>query len=97
VRALLHHAVKLNPHLLRALSGASAFPGPIEQLLRARGAPDSCFVIAANPDLDGREMALAEALDAINGAFDGGFISCIAGRLGYFEFEDMKSSFILQK
>jgi hypothetical protein len=97
VRALLHHAVKLDPRYCQHLSGASAFPGPVEQLLRACGAPDSCFVISANPELDGRKMPLAEGLDAISGSSDGAFVSCIAGRLGYYEYEDMRSSFVLQK
>jgi len=97
VRGLLHHAVKLDPRFSEHLSGVSAYPGPVEALLRARGAPDMCFVLAADPDLDGREMPLAEALDAISGSSNGAFVSCIAGRLGYYEYEDMKSSFILQR
>jgi hypothetical protein len=41
-------------------------------------------------DLDGREMPLGEVLDAIIGVGDGAFISCILGRLGFYEYEDMK-------
>lgn len=96
VRALLQHAVRLNPRYCEHLSGASASADSIEALLRARGAPDICFVISADSDLDGREMGLAEALAAINGSSDGEFVSCIAGRLGYYEYEDIDSSFILE-
>jgi hypothetical protein len=97
VRALLHHAVKLNSLHCDQLSGASASPGSIEALLRARGAPGTCFVISSAPELDGREMPLAEALAAISGSPEGAFVSCIPGRLGYYEYEDVKSAFILRR
>jgi hypothetical protein len=97
VRALLHHAVKLNSLYCEPLSGASASPRLIEAVLRARGAPGTCFVISSSPEFDGREMPLAEALAAINGSSEGAFISCIPGKHGYYEYEDMKSAFILQR
>ena len=97
VRELLHHSVRLDPRFARHLTGSEAFSGPVETLLRKRGAPPTCYVIAANSDLDGREMQLGEALEAIIGMSDGAFVSCIPGRLGLYEYEDMKSSYLLAK
>ncbi len=54
-------------------------------MLRKRGAPSTCYVLAANHVLDGREMPLAQALDAIIGMGDGAFVSCIPGQLGLYE------------
>ena len=42
-------------------------------------------------------MLLREALDAIIGMGDGAFVSCIPGRLGLYEYESMKSSYLLQR
>jgi hypothetical protein len=42
-------------------------------------------------------MPLGEALDAIIGMGDGAFVSCIPGRLGFYEYEDMKSSYLLSR
>ena len=42
-------------------------------------------------------MPLAEALEAIVGKGNGAFVSCIPGRLGFYEFEDMKSSYLLSR
>jgi hypothetical protein len=97
VRELLHHSVRLDPRFAEHLTGSDAFSGPAEAMLRKRGAPSTCYVLAANSDLDGREMPLGEALEATNGMGDGAFVSCIPGRLGFYEYEDMKSSYLLSR
>ena len=65
--------------------------------MRSLGAPANCHVIAADRHLDAREMPLREALDAIIGRGNGAFVSCIPGRLGFYEYESMKSSYLLTK
>ena len=95
VRGLLHHSVRLDPRHARHLKGGDASPGPVEAMLRERGAPSTCYVLSANSDLDGRDLPLGEALDAIIGMQDGAFVSCIPGRLGFYEYEDIKSSYLL--
>src|SRR4051812_37245524 len=77
VRSLLSHSVRLDPRFARHLTGGEAFPGPVEAMLRKRGAPSTCYVLAANGDLDGHEMPLANALGAIIGMGNGAFLSCI--------------------
>ena len=69
----------------------------MEAALRSHGAPTTCYVISADEALDGHEMPLSDALDAVAASFFGAFISCIPGRLGYFEYEDMKSAYLLRK
>lgn len=95
IRELLHHSVRLDPRFCQHLTGSEAFAGPVEALLRKRGASSNCYVLAANTKLDGREMELSDALSAIVGMGDGAYISCIPGRLGFYEYEDMKSSYLL--
>ena len=97
VRELLHHSVRLDPRFAQHLTGGDAFYGPVEAMLRKRGAPPTCYVLAANSDIDGREMPLGEALEAVTGMGNGAFVSCIPGRLGFYEYEDMKSSYLLSR
>ena len=97
VRELLHHSVRLDPRFSQHLTGSDAFSGPVEAILRKRGAPSTCYVLSANSDLDGQELPLSEALDAIVGMGDGAFVSCVPGRLGFYEYEDMKSSYLLSR
>lgn len=47
--------------------------------------------------LDGRELPLGRALEAIIGMGDGAFVSCIPGRLGFYEYEDTQSSYLLER
>ncbi len=65
--------------------------------LRAVVAHQHRYVLAANSELDGREMPLREAFDAIIGMGDGALVSCIPGRLGLYEYEDIKSSYLLSR
>jgi hypothetical protein len=42
-------------------------------------------------------MQLSDALHTVRAAAFGAFISCIPGGLGYFEYEEMKSAYLLKK
>jgi hypothetical protein len=56
-----------------------------------------CFIISADEALDGQEMLLGAALDRVVGSFFGTFLSCLPGKLGYFNGENIRSSYILYK
>ena len=56
-------------------------------ILRGLGAPDTCYLISEDTKFDGKEMELLAALKQIVGYGMGTVISCIPGRLGYFEGE----------
>lgn len=42
VRELLHHSVRLDPRFAQHLTGNDGFSGPVEAMLRKRGAPPAC-------------------------------------------------------
>jgi len=69
----------------------------IEATLRAKGAPDTCHVLSESAALDGRDMLLASALAEIVGGGMGSFVSCIPGKLGYFESEEAGERYILAR
>lgn len=69
----------------------------IHLILTARGAHASCHVISHDSRIDGRDMSLREALEATVGQGMGTIICCVAGRLAYFEGEDMGARFLLEK
>ena len=66
-------------------------PEGILKLLQSKGAGPRCWVISENPELDGWEMELQAALQETIGRQMGSLISCVPGRLGYFEDEDGRS------
>ena len=52
-----------------------------------KGAPETCYALSEDSDLDGKELPLVDALSEIVGACMGTFLSRIPGKLGYFEDE----------
>lgn len=77
--------------------GAEDFTPGIEQWLRERGAPESCYLFTALVDLDRSEMPLVEALDATSTGDFGAFISCLPGRPGFFRYASARSGYLLHR
>ena len=96
-RALLDHSLRLDPRYCQHLTGRETSSVSVEAMLRKKGAPADCYILAANGFVDGREMPLGEALEHIVGMGGGAFVSCVPGRLGFYEYEDVKSSYLLSR
>ncbi len=60
----------------------------IATLLRKKGAGKTVWAISEDRDIDGKELELETALRHIWGRGIGTILSCIPGKLGYFEDED---------
>lgn len=89
----LNHCRDFDPRYVAPLaSGVS-----VASLLKARGAPDTCYVLSANCELDGREMPLVEALNAAEVGGWGTIVSCVPGRLAYFHDECGERRLVLER
>ncbi|HLX84382.1 MAG TPA: hypothetical protein VKR59_10830 [Terriglobales bacterium] len=84
----LAHFKALNPAFLVRLPANQRNVFAIIELLKAKGAGPKCWVISENAKLDGQEADLETALKETVGYQMGTLISCVPGRLGYFEDED---------
>lgn len=69
----------------------------IVQLLHERGAPKTCWVISTNSAFDAKELELDFVLSEILGGSFGSVLSCIPGKLAYYEGESPNNRYILQK
>jgi hypothetical protein len=69
----------------------------IEKLLRKKGAPALCHAMSSNPATDGQDMPLRKAVEETVGQTMGTLISCVPGKLAYFELEDVGERYILQR
>jgi hypothetical protein len=87
---LYHFSHRLDPRFAESVPTNQSSPESIGVLLRKRGAPSQCYVVSSNAELDGREMSLDEALAQTVGWDAGTFISCLPGKLAYFEDEDRR-------
>jgi hypothetical protein len=84
----LAHFKHLDPKFATAITGNQSNPSAIVELLVGKGAGMKCWAISENADLDGREIDLEIAVKETVGRQMGTFISCIPGKLAYFEDED---------
>jgi hypothetical protein len=97
VIATLYHFRDLDPRFLIEIAPSQQHADGIVTLLTHRGAPAECHLISTVRALDGRDLPLVEALTQIVGRGEGTLVSCIPGRLGYFEGESPKDRFILSR
>jgi hypothetical protein len=93
--AQLSHFKHLNPKFAFSILGREKNPVSLLKLLTSKGAGPKCWVISENSQLDAREMDLEVALKETIGYGMGTIISCLPGKLAYFEDEDER--YILQR
>jgi hypothetical protein len=65
--------------------------------LKKNGAPEKCHVISEDIDVDGKEMMLREAIEEVLGYGLGSILSCIPGRLVYYEGEGPGDRYVLKR
>lgn len=91
----LAHFKHLNPQYAVTIPTNQRKPDSLLKFLTGMGAGTSCWVISENPDMDGRELDLESALKETVGRQMGTFLSCVPGRLAYFE--DEEERYILRR
>ena len=97
LRASLAHFCDLDERFAQPVPPSKHHSRDIEAALRAKGAPDTCHVISESAALDGQDVPLGSALADIVGQGMGAFVSCIPGKLGYFESEEPGERYILER
>ena len=58
------------------------------RLMKSKGAGLTCWAMSEDSEIDGRELDLREALEHVSGRQIGTILSCVPGKLAYFESED---------
>jgi hypothetical protein len=91
------HMRDLDQRYAHRLEPRDAHAETIYAELHRRGAPDHCYVLSSSSSLDGQEVPLYDALDDVVGSSDGTFVSCIPGKLAYFEGEEPNERYILER
>ena len=84
----LSHFKALDLRFTIAIPPNQQNPSSLAKILRAKGAGARCYVVSENSRLDGKEVELETALEETVGYQMGTLISCVPGKLGYFEDED---------
>ena len=93
----LHHFSDLDERYSFKIPANQQFAPQILSLLQEKGAPEECYVIGSFEELDGQVLKLKEVLDMVVGENCGVLISCIPGKLGYYEGENPGERYLLQR
>ena len=98
LRLQLAHFSDLDPRFTTRVPTPEQAAPALAARLRGKGAGDRCFLFSESSRLDGREMALVDALvDLVDGGSDEAtFVSCVPGRLAYFHDEEPESRYRLE-
>lgn len=69
----------------------------VYELLMTRNAPQTCYVLSDNIQIDGREMKLSDAIEQAKFGGWGTLIGCIPNRLAYYYDECGERQMILER
>jgi hypothetical protein len=83
----LAHFKHLDPRYSVPIAPREQHVPEILRLLKNKGALENCYALSEDDELDGKEVLLADALKEIVRGM-GTFLSCIPGKLAYFEDEE---------
>ncbi|MBA3537696.1 MAG: hypothetical protein H0T84_13990 [Tatlockia sp.] len=94
----LYHDYMFDDKYTIELTPSNLMPDDIYDLLQNYGAPDTCYIIANNVDMDTKTLNLRECLHYIQGNFSEGWIlCCVPGSLLYYIGEAPYNRFIVYK
>ena len=97
ILSTLAHQPPLDQRFMHPIDRSNHNPEAIEKLLRTKGARGTCDVLSEWALFDGLKLPLRSALEHVVGAGMGTVISCISGRLAYYEGEDPGERYILER
>ncbi len=97
IRFALDHFGDLDLHYCHRIKPSQQRFDNILQALNNLGAPPVCYVMSSDADLDRRQMDLSAALKNIIGLGQGAFVSCVPGKLAYFESEEKNERYICHR
>jgi hypothetical protein len=60
----------------------------VSRLLKSKGAGQTCWIISKDSKLDGQGLPLESVLESVIGSGMGTILSCISGKLAYYEGEE---------
>ena len=86
IHRLCHdYSVTLREEFMIEIPKPNSSPVEIENLLKKQGAGSDCYAISWNGSIDGKHLELRSALEKAVGSGSPSIISCISGKLAYFE------------
>lgn len=92
---MLAHVLKLNERTSTFIPANQQDTESIIKLLRDKGAPEECYVISEDSELDGTSQQLVHVINQVMGCGTAAIISCIPGVLGFYQGDDKNERYLL--
>ena len=96
ITRMFFHDLKLREGVATKIAGSDGFADQIYKLLKTLGAPDEVCVLSSWVEPDEANQHLSTALSEVVGCGGGTIISCKAGRLAFWESDDMNLRYVLR-
>lgn len=93
----LYHSLDYVPELATQFRPSDQAWQIVHDRLKILGAPDACYCISANSETDRTTVPLEQALRDMVGLHRGYILSCVPGRLAYYESEDTGGRYVLHR
>ena len=94
---LASHTPDLDDRFMTKVPPRQQTPAAVERLLRQRNAPDDCYAISPEDELDGTTAPLSDLLKQVVGTSNGTVLSCVPGRLAYYEGHEFGARYVLER
>jgi hypothetical protein len=93
----LWHGRDIDPKFLVPIHPNRANPHDVAAMLRRLGSSEQCHVLSVRRDLDGKDLDLHLALEQVVGVAPGTVVSCLPGKLAYYERDEKNGRYLLMK
>jgi hypothetical protein len=97
LRAYLAHCRDIDMRFAFRIPSEKQKINDIHMCLKEKGAPDTCYVLSENIRIDKLELPLKKAVEETIGMGAGTFLSCIPGKLAYYESEEPGERYICER
>jgi hypothetical protein len=97
LRKLLAHGGDLDERFLRHLPDSVRDPKEVFSWLTKLGAPKLCYLMSESEELDGKYLDLGEALVQVMHGECGSLVSCLTGRLAFYQGELLDERYLLER
>jgi len=95
--AQLPHFSDFDPRFAKRIDSSRQDAASILHLLQSKGAGSTCYVLSVSGKIDQTDGALERVLMDVVGYEPGTIVSCVPGRLAYYEGEDRGERYLLAR
>jgi hypothetical protein len=92
----LNHGDDIDPRFLRKVPADLQATAALVETLRRKGALTAAYMVSDDPELDQQELPLEDAIAKAVNSYWGTAVSCLPGKLAYYQTEAHERCYLLE-